>query len=153
MWMEKAAGRGSLFSLLLVLLQLLVELVSGVIVSRLLLRARFQKASYKAEDLEKIISVLVQKETNIQSLGTVLADLFLAMMFDKTVDTTVKLKAFTYILRTAMPNHSLDALEEGVFANLQKRIRPEKHDQLRDMIKLVFLNASKNANPSNGQTS
>lgn len=102
---------------------------------------RLQKAAYKAEDLEKIISILVQKETNIQSLGTVLADLFFAVMLDRTVNSGVKVKAFRYILQAAKPNHDLGTLEEGVFANVQKRIRPERRDELRDMIRLIFSSA------------
>lgn len=103
---------------------------------------QLKKASYNAEDLDKIISVLVQKETNIQSLATVLADLFFAIMLDQSVDSGVKVKAFAYILQAAKPNHNLEALEEGMFVNLQKRIRPERRDELRDMIKLIFLSAS-----------
>lgn len=103
---------------------------------------RLQKASYKCEELEKIISALVQKETNIQSLGTVLADLFLALLLDRAVDGAVKVTAFAYILRAAKLHHDLEALEEGIFINLQKRIRPERRDELRDMIKLAFFSAS-----------
>jgi len=102
-----------------------------------------QKASYKAKDIANIISALVRKETTIQSLAPVLADLLLAMMLDESVDSVVKLIAFTNILRAAMPNHNLEALEEGIFVNLQKRVRPERHDQLREMIKHVFMDAKK----------
>jgi len=102
---------------------------------------RLQKTSYRTEHFEKIISALVRKETTIQSLGAMLADLFFAMILDNSINITAKLKAFSYILRAAMPNHNLDALEEGVFVDLQKRVSPEQHGKLRDMIKLAFQNA------------
>lgn len=104
---------------------------------------QLKKVGYLPEKIEKVISVLVNKDTNVQSLGMVLADLFFILMSDRMVDSATRLSSFTSILKTAKPNHDLAKLEEGVFMNLQKRIPADKHDKLRDMIKLVFLNASK----------
>jgi tetratricopeptide (TPR) repeat protein len=104
--------------------------------------SQLKKEGYDAEKIRKIILMLVAKETNIQSLSMVLADLFFVLMADKSINGNAKLKATTYILKEAAPNHDLAKLEEGMFMNLQNRVQPEKHAELRDMIKLIFLKAS-----------
>lgn len=106
---------------------------------------QLKKVDYRAEEIDSIATSLTNKDTNIQSLGVVLADLFLMIMTDRSVDSVTKLRAFTYILRKAMPNHDLEKIEEGMFMNLQRRISPERHAELRDMIRLVFVNAVQNS--------
>lgn len=97
-----------------------------------------KKADYSVEDIQNIITMLVRKETSIQSLGVVLADLLFILFTDQSVDSKKKLEIFRSILSQAAPNHDLGSIEEGIFVNLQKRIKPEKHEQLKKMIKLFF---------------
>lgn len=100
--------------------------------------AQLKKAEYRTEDVQTIINNLVRKETNIQSLAMVLADLFFILMIDKSVNSQTKLKIFKHILKEASPNHDLANIEEGIFANVQHRVLPEKREQLKQMIRLFF---------------
>ena len=97
-----------------------------------------KRADYSVEDMRNIITMLVREETSIQSLGVVLADLLFILFTDQSVDSEKKLEIFRSILSQAAPNHDLGSIEEGIFINLQKRIKPEKHEQLKKMIKLFF---------------
>ncbi len=97
-----------------------------------------KKASYKIEKIQDIIFTLVQKETSIQSLEVVLADLFFLLLIERLIDNKTKLKIFRSILSQASLNHDLDNIEEGIFMNLQKKVKPEKHKQLKDMLKIIF---------------
>lgn len=97
-----------------------------------------KKASYKIEKIQDIIFTLVQKETSIQSLEVVLADLFFLLLIERLIDNKTKLKIFRSILLQASLNHDLDNIEEGIFMNLQKKVKPEKHKQLKNMLRLFF---------------
>ena len=97
-----------------------------------------KKADYSVEEIQNIIAMLVRKETSIQSLGVVLADLLFILFTDQSVDSKKKLEIFRSILSQASPNHDLESIEEGIFINLQKRINPKKHEQLKNMIRLFF---------------
>lgn len=99
---------------------------------------QLKNAGYRVEDIASVISLLVRKETSIQSLGIVLADLFFILTMDQVLDAAVKKKIFKYILKEAGHNHDLSNIEEGIFANLQCRVFHEKRDQLRQMVKLFF---------------
>ncbi len=99
---------------------------------------QLKNSGYQIEGLQKIVSTLVKKETNIQSLGMVLADLLFMLMMDTAMPGPTKLKILKYIAEQAAPNHDLAKMEEGVFMNLQKRVRPDKHDQLRKMVRVIF---------------
>ncbi|MHB0865762.1 MAG: tetratricopeptide repeat protein [Minisyncoccota bacterium] len=102
--------------------------------------SQLKNAKYQVEDVASVISLLVRKETSIQSLGVVLADLFLILMMDRSLTTTVKRQIFTYIFKEARPNHDLTNIEEGVFVNLQKRVLPGKQEELRTIVQLFFSN-------------
>ena len=97
-----------------------------------------KKVDYRVEEIQNIISMLVRKETSIESLGVVLADLLFILFAEQSLDSKKKLEIFRSILSQASPNHNLGNIEEGIFMNLQKRIKPEKHDQLKKMIRLFF---------------
>lgn len=99
---------------------------------------QLKNAGYRVEDIGSIISLLVRKETNIQSLGIVLADLFLILMMDQSLTGTTKRQIFKHILKEASPNHDLANIEEGVFANLQRRVLPGKQKELKALIRVFF---------------
>lgn len=99
---------------------------------------QLKNAGYRVEDIASVISLLVRKETSIQSLGIVLADLFFILMMDRTLDAGAKKQIFKYILTEAAPNHDLVNIEEGIFANLQHRVLPNKREQLKQMLGLFF---------------
>jgi tetratricopeptide (TPR) repeat protein/predicted nucleic acid-binding protein len=107
---------------------------------------QLKEVNYDIDKLTTIISYLVRKETSIQSLGIVLADLFFILMLDKSIDGVAKLKIFRFILNQAKENHNLLNIEEGMFANLQHRVRPEKQEELKKMLRLVFISSSLSAN-------
>jgi len=93
---------------------------------------------YRVEDIQNIIFNLVRKETSIQSLGIVLADIFFILMMDKSINSQIKVRIFRYILKEAGSNHDLESVEEGIFAKLQHRVLPEKREQLKQMIRSFF---------------
>ena len=99
---------------------------------------QLKNAGYRVKEMASVISLLVKKETNIQSLGIVLADLFFILMMDRSLTATVKRQIFKYILIEARPNHDLANIEEGVFANLQKRVLPKKREELKNIVRLFF---------------
>jgi hypothetical protein len=99
---------------------------------------QLKNAGYRVEDIASVVSPLVRKETSIQSLGIVLADLFFILMMDRTLDAGVKRQIFKYILTEAVPNHDLEVLKEGVFINLQNRT-PQVHvESLKQLISSYF---------------
>lgn len=100
--------------------------------------SQLKNVDYRTEDMQTIICNLTRKETSIQSLGAVLADLFFILMMDKSVTSQIKLQTFKQILKEASPNHDLASIEEGIFANLQHRVLQEKHGQLKQIIRLFF---------------
>lgn len=93
---------------------------------------------YRIEGTQKVIHNLARKETSIQSLGVVLADLSFILMIDKSITSQTKLEIFRHILKEVSFNHDLASIEEGIFVNLQKRIQPDKRGQLKEMVKLFF---------------
>ncbi len=97
-----------------------------------------KKENYNLEGIQNIITMLVRKETSIQSLGVVLADLLFILFTDQSIDSSKKLEVFRGIVSQASPNHDLGSIEEGIFINLQKRVKPEKREQLKKMIRLFF---------------
>lgn len=97
-----------------------------------------KKEDYSLERVQNIITMLVRKETSIQSLGIVLADLLFILFTDQSIDSNKKLEMFRGIVSQAKPNHDLDSIEEGIFINLQQRVKPEKREQLKKMIRLFF---------------
>lgn len=99
---------------------------------------QLKKANYKIEGIQKVISNLSKKETNIQSLGVVFADFLLLLTLDRSVASLTKLNAYKEILKHVGTNHDLANLEEGVFANLQNKTKPEKHEELKNIIRLYF---------------
>src|SRR5206468_3344402 len=100
---------------------------------------QLKNASYHVEGIASVISLLVRKETSIQSLGIVLADLFFILMMDRTLDGGAKRQIFQYILTEAAPNHDLASIEEGVFINLQRRVLPGKQEELKAALKVFFM--------------
>ncbi len=99
---------------------------------------QLKNARYRVEDIASVISLLVRKETSIQSLGIVLADLFFILMMDRTLDAGAKRQIFKYILMEAAPNHDLASIEEGMFVNLQRKVLPGKQEELKAAIKVFF---------------
>lgn len=97
-----------------------------------------KKENYDLEGIQNIIAMLVRKETSIQSLAIVLADLLFILFIDQSVDSKKKLEVFKSILTQAKPNHDLGSIEEGIFINLQKRVKPEKREHLKEYIRLLF---------------
>jgi len=102
-----------------------------------------KRNSYNAKGIQKIISVLAQKETTLQSLGSVLANLFLLIIRDELIDIKIRLRAFIAILKEVGKNHDLAELEEIVFINLQQHIDPQRKDEAREIIVSVFSDALK----------
>lgn len=99
---------------------------------------QLKNTGFSVEGIQTIINSLVRKETSIQSLGMVLADLFFILLMDKSVNSQTKLQIFKHILKEASPNHDLANIEEGIFANVQHRVLPGKREQLKQMIRLFF---------------
>ncbi len=97
---------------------------------------------YRIESIQKIVSSIAGKETAIQSLGVVLADLFFLLMGDKSITGLAKLAIFKNILEQISLNHNLASIEEVVFVNLQHRFKPEKLEQLRRIIRIIFQSVS-----------
>ena len=95
-------------------------------------------ANYRPEGISIIITQLVRKETSIQPLGTVLADFLHLLMMDKAILSQTKVQIFKYILSEASQNHDLINIEESVFAHLQMKVKPDKHDELKEMIRFLF---------------
>ncbi|MDD2732275.1 MAG: tetratricopeptide repeat protein [Candidatus Pacebacteria bacterium] len=99
---------------------------------------QLKKANYEIDGIQKVISNLAKKETNIESLGVVFADFLLLLTLDRYVASLTKLNTYREILKQVGTNHNLANLEEGVFANLQSRTKQEKHDELKNIIRLYF---------------
>jgi hypothetical protein len=95
-------------------------------------------ANYRPEGISIIITQLVRKETSIQPLGTVLADFLHLLMMDKAILSQTKAQIFKYMLSEASQNHDLINIEESVFAHLQMKVKPDKHDELKEMIRFLF---------------
>ncbi len=55
-----------------------------------------------------------------------------------TIPSPTKVQIFKDILRETKSNHDLGNIEEGVFASLPKRFRPEKQEQLKGIVRLFF---------------
>ena len=126
--------------------KIMIELnYNYIYISAAFLLHQLQSVSYEVKQLSRTIDVLVQKETNTQSISPVLADLFSYMILDHETNNRTKLNAFIiYILKAAKKNHDLTKLEEGVLASLLPKIRPEPRAYVRRMVGLVFKNASDN---------
>jgi len=99
---------------------------------------RLKEVSYQVNQIEKIVRYLVGKDTNIDSLCVVLAELFLLMIADIATDSHTKIKAFTEIVRMANEHHDLSKIMEGVLNNIRKHIPPQKHTQLQLLLGQVF---------------
>jgi tetratricopeptide (TPR) repeat protein len=99
---------------------------------------QLKSVDYDAQKISTVISRLAKKETSMQSLSVVLADLLFMLMLEKTVVSHVKLTAFKHILKDAKQNHNLENIEQEILNNLQRRIRPEKHEELKRIIKVFF---------------
>jgi predicted nucleic acid-binding protein len=93
---------------------------------------------YIVEKIENIISVLISKETNVQSLGTVLADLFLIIIGEKSLLIQTKIDILKQILTKVSVNHDLNSIEENALFNLQTKIKPEKWNEVKEMIRSFF---------------
>jgi predicted nucleic acid-binding protein len=117
------------------LLELNYEFVS---IDAVFIFSQLKNANYCPEEISTIISQLVRKETNIQSLGVVLADFLHMLMMDKAILSQTKVQIFKYILNEASQNHDLINLEESLFAHLQMKVKPDKHDELKEMIRFLF---------------
>ncbi len=97
-----------------------------------------KKENYNMNNIQNIITMLASRETSIQSLGVVLTDLSFILFTDQLVDSKKKLEIFKGILSQVRINHDLRGIEEGISINLQKRLEPEKREQLREMIRSFF---------------
>jgi predicted nucleic acid-binding protein len=96
---------------------------------------QLKNVGYRVEEIASVISSLVRKETSVQSLGIVLADLLFILIMDKILVNQTKMKIFQRILREASLNHDLSNIEEIAFANLQKRFLPGGREQLKEIVK------------------
>lgn len=106
------------------------------------INASFLLHSYKDNDLdvtkiEPIIRALVQKDTDIKSLATVIGDLYVMMIKDG-IDVNDRSKILRHIIKAAKQNHDSAILEDHVFNHLKSIVPPAKHQILRDALKMYF---------------
>jgi len=104
---------------------------------------QLKNEKYRIENIASVVSLLVRKETSIQSLEIVLADLIFILFMDKFLDDKGRQQILHYILKEASPNHNLVNVEEGLLFNLQNRLLPGEREQLKHMIRSVLLDLQK----------
>ena len=102
--------------------------------------AQLEAVGFSTEKIQKIISTLSKKETDIKSIEIVLADLFLLFMINRTISQREKIDALKDVIRQIGSNHDLATLQEGVLVNLMPRANPGKEGELRRVISLIFGN-------------
>lgn len=97
-----------------------------------------KKDKYKIDGIKVIICSMAKKETDIQSIEAVMADLLIILIADQLLGLKEKILIFKEILKQVGLNHEIEIIKHSILANLQLKIYPGKEDAFEKIKKLFF---------------
>ncbi len=97
-----------------------------------------KKEEYDVKKVFDLIRAVGRRETSVQSLGLVLASLFMLLAKDPAAPEKSKGKAMAEVFRVIGENHDLQEVKESILINLQSNMRPERLLHFSVLLDLMF---------------
>lgn len=97
-----------------------------------------KKEEYDVKKVCDLIKAVGKRETSVQSLGLVLADLFMLLAKDPAAPEESKGRTMAEVFRIIRENHDLQEVKENILINLRSNMHPERLLHFSVLLDLIF---------------